>query len=112
MLASHAGVLALGGGAPLRQENRALLAGHPVVLLDVQEEVAARRLHGGAGRPLLGSEDPLGAWRRIREERLPIYRACARITVEDQGGARPAALARRIADALGLTPAVSREENP
>ena len=49
----HAGVLALGGGAILAEENRAALVGHPVVHLSVELPDAVKRVGLGAGRPLL-----------------------------------------------------------
>src|SRR5262249_53253364 len=52
-LASHDGVLALGGGAVLADETRALLRGHTVVFLSVELADAAQRVGLGVGRPLL-----------------------------------------------------------
>ncbi|GAB3958809.1 hypothetical protein GCM10027614_77050 [Micromonospora vulcania] len=47
------GVLALGGGAVLAEENRAALVGHRVVHLSVELPDAVKRVGLGAGRPLL-----------------------------------------------------------
>lgn len=87
-LVEHDGVLALGGGAVLDADTRALLAGHNVAFLNVGLSDAVKRVGMGSGRPLL-----LGNIRaRIKallDERLPIYSAVATITVETDG--KPAA---------------------
>lgn len=83
-LAEHAGVLALGGGAVLDPATREALRGHRVVFLQVGLADAVQRVGLGAGRPLL-----LGNVRaRVKallDERLPIYREVAAITVETDG---------------------------
>ncbi len=83
-LAEHDGVLALGGGAVLDAGTRAALEGHRVVFLSVGLADAVKRVGLGVGRPLL-----LGNVRaRIKallDERLPIYRAVATVTVETDG---------------------------
>ena len=49
-----ASVVATGGGVVTTPEGRAVLAAHhPVILLDVSPEVAARRVGDGRNRPLL-----------------------------------------------------------
>ncbi|WP_432803584.1 3-dehydroquinate synthase [Brachybacterium sillae] len=101
-LREHRGVLALGGGAPVREEAQDLLRGGPVVLLTVTAQDVARRLHGGAGRPLLsGDDDPLATWEALAAAREPIYRDLARVVVPS-GENPPGATARRVRDALGL----------
>src|SRR6187551_3067164 len=52
-LASHDGVLALGGGAVLDPGTRELLAGHEVVFLRVGLSEAVKRVGLGSARPLL-----------------------------------------------------------
>lgn len=80
-LASHDGVLALGGGAVLDPETRALLADHDVVFLRVGLSEAVKRVGLGAGRPLL-----LGGVRaRIKallDERTPVYESVAAYVVD------------------------------
>ncbi|GAB2544125.1 shikimate kinase [Brachybacterium huguangmaarense] len=99
LLVTHTGVLALGGGAPLTPRSAAALAQHAVVLLEIDEETATRRLRGGAGRPLLAGEDPLERWRTLAEARMPSYRALARCTVDGRG-ATTTEVAQMIADLL------------
>lgn len=83
-LRTHEGVLALGGGAVLDPATRQALAGQVVVFLQVGLADAVRRVGLGTARPLL-----LGNVRaRVKallDERLPIYRRVATITVETDG---------------------------
>ena len=83
-LATHEGVLALGGGAVLDPHTRELLAGHQVVFLRVGLSDAVKRVGLGVGRPLL-----LGNVRaRIKallDERTPVYESVATQVVETDG---------------------------
>lgn len=76
-LASHDGVLALGGGAVLAEETQALLRGHPVVLLTVGLAAGVRRTGLSTARPLLAGVNPRATFAALLAERLPIYRAVA-----------------------------------
>lgn len=102
-LQEHDGVLALGGGAVLDESTRELLAGHRVVFLSVGLSDAVKRVGMGTGRPLL-----LGNVRaRVKallDERLPIYRSVATVTV-DTDGKEPKEVAAEVIAALeGATP--------
>lgn len=83
-VAAHEGVLALGGGAVLREETRAVLSGMPVVFLRVGLSEAVKRVGLGVGRPLL-----LGNVRaRIKallDERTPVYESVATLVVDTDG---------------------------
>jgi shikimate kinase len=83
-LATHDGVLALGGGAVLDPGTRAALDGHMVVFLHVGLSDAVKRVGLGTARPLL-----LGNVRaRVKallDERLPLYQEVATVTVETDG---------------------------
>ena len=98
-LAEHDGVLALGGGAVLRPETRALLADVPVVFLRVGLSDAVKRVGLGVGRPLL-----LGNVRaRIKallDERTPVYESVATHVV-DTDGRSPDEVAAEIRERLG-----------
>lgn len=83
-LATHPGVLALGGGAVLDPATRADLAGHRVVLLEVTLKFAARRSGFDTGRPLLAL-NPRGRWLELLEERRPVYAALASVRVDTDG---------------------------
>ncbi|WP_460716508.1 shikimate kinase [Nocardioides dilutus] len=97
-LATHDGVLSLGGGAVLDPETRALLAGHQVVFLKVGLAEAVKRVGLGSSRPLL-----LGNVRsRIKallDERTPVYESVATVTVETDGRS-PDEVAAAVLEAL------------
>jgi shikimate kinase len=76
-LASHAGVLALGGGAVQTDATREALAGHPVVLLTVGLAAGVRRTGLSTARPLLAGVNPRATFAALLAERLPAYRAVA-----------------------------------
>lgn len=95
------GVLSLGGGAPMHPASAELLRGLPVVLLEVEERIAARRLSYGAGRPMLQSRDPMARWRELAEERGDRYREVAAHRI-DSGHGSPARVARTIIRSLQL----------
>ena len=74
------GVLALGGGALLREENRRRLAAWPVVVLMARLETLTARLEGADDdkaddKKPDGSRPLAGAWRRLYEERQAHWRS-------------------------------------
>jgi shikimate kinase len=77
------------------------LAQRPVVLLEIDERTAARRLAHGVGRPMLEGTDPLTRWRELAAARAETYRGLATHRV-DAGRGSPAQVARAIIDALQL----------
>lgn len=79
-LATHDGVLALGGGAVLDDGTRKLLGDHTVAFLDVTLAAAASRVGLDAPRPLL-MVNPRSALRKLMEERRPLYEEVATVTV-------------------------------
>lgn len=79
-LAEHDGVLALGGGAVLDPATRELLAGHPVVFLQVGLSEAVKRVGLGSARPLLLG-NVRGRIKALLDERTPIYTSVATHTV-------------------------------
>jgi shikimate kinase len=99
-LATHDGVLALGGGAVLDAGTRELLAGHDVVFLRVGLSDAVKRVGLGTSRPLLLG-NVRGQIKALLDERTPIYESVASVVVdtdgrtpEDVAGEIDAALAR------------------
>ncbi len=78
-LASHEGVLALGGGAVMAEETQLLLAGHRVVYLEVSLAEAVKRVGLNSARPLLVL-NPRSQLRKLLDERLPVYERLAEIT--------------------------------
>lgn len=76
-------VLATGGGAVLRESNRAVLhAGATVVYLRSTPEELFRRLRHDTHRPLLQVADPLRRLRELYAQRDPLYRQTAHYVVE------------------------------
>lgn len=100
-LAEHDGVLALGGGAVLAEETRALLSDHLVVFLRVGLSEAVKRVGLGASRPLLLG-NVRGRIKALLDERTPIYEAVARISV-DTDGRTPQDVAAEIIDRVEAT---------
>jgi shikimate kinase len=83
-LASHAGVLSLGGGAVMDPATAASLAGHTVVFLDVDIAAAARRVGFDRSRPLL-AVNPRAQWIRMMNVRRPTYERLATFSVQTAG---------------------------
>lgn len=80
-LGEHRGVLALGGGAVLHEPTRRLLDGHRVVFLDLGLPEAVRRVGLGTSRPLLLG-NVRGRLKALLDERRPLYREVATLTVD------------------------------
>ncbi|WP_432139822.1 MULTISPECIES: shikimate kinase [unclassified Streptomyces] len=99
-LAGHDGVLALGGGAVLDADTRALLAGRRVVYLSMDVEEAVRRTGLGVARPLL-AVNPRKQWRELMEARRHLYEQVATAVVATDGRT-PEDVTRAVLDALEL----------
>ena len=98
-LSSH--VIALGGGAVLREENRQTIRGSgKAIWLQASPEVLFQRISGDAStaerRPNLTVEGGLAEIERLLATRSPIYAACADLAL-DAGTVAPAELASEIA---------------
>ncbi|GAA4751086.1 shikimate kinase [Nocardioides endophyticus] len=98
-LATHDGVLALGGGAVLDPETRDLLVGHDVVFLRVGLSDAVKRVGLGTSRPLLLG-NVRGRIKTLLDERTPVYESVATLAVETDGR-EPQEIADEIVAALG-----------
>ena len=94
-------VIATGGGAVLRRENRDLLRTRTVcVFLDAGHDLLWKRLRRDHRRPLLQVPDPEARLRELSAERDPLYRETAHIVVKTDGlpfGRLVDEVARRIA---------------
>jgi shikimate kinase len=76
-------ILATGGGAVIRPDNRrSLAAGGPVIYLRSTPEELYRRLRHDSQRPLLQVADPLRRLRDLFRERDPLYRETAQFIIE------------------------------
>ncbi|MBB3044384.1 shikimate kinase [Nocardioides soli] len=100
-LATHEGVLAVGGGAVLDPATRDLLAGHDVVFLRVGLSESVKRVGLGTSRPLLLG-NVRGRIKALLDERTPIYESVATLAVETDGRA-PDEIADEIVTALAAT---------
>lgn len=98
-------VVALGGGAILREQNRqAMVACRAVVWLQAAVDAIAGRLAADATtasrRPNLTNTGGRPEIERLLAERTPIYRACATLEV-DTDGRTPSEIAGEIVAAVG-----------
>jgi shikimate kinase len=93
-LQEHDGVLSLGGGAVLAEETRVLLRDHTVALLEVDLSSAAKRVGLNRDRPVLAL-NPRAQLKVLLEQRMPLYREVAGITVDTSGRSQ-----RAVVDAL------------
>ncbi|GAA1903402.1 shikimate kinase [Williamsia serinedens] len=101
VLATHTGVVALGGGAVTTAAVREALAGHAVVHLDITPEAGWARVRG-SDRPLLRDDDGRGAEQRYRDlhaARRALYRSVTVHHVDATSGDADR-LARRIVAVL------------
>ena len=106
-LATHAGILALGGGAvldPLTQSALAsyVKAGGNVVFLDVSLSAAAPRVGFNRSRPLLLG-NPRAQWQKMMAARRPVYESVATMSINTDS-ISPKDVAAKIADALTSSP--------
>jgi shikimate kinase len=107
-LATHDGVLALGGGAVLDPATRELLDGHDVVFLRVGLSDAVKRVGLGTSRPLLLG-NVRGRIKALLDERTPVYESVATVVV-DTDGRSPEDVAEEIVTALAGSSTRSGEE--
>lgn len=79
-------VLATGGGAIIRPENRQHLSARGIVVyLECSPEQQYERTFRDRKRPLIQTEDPLGRLRELMTFREPLYRETADYTVTTEG---------------------------
>jgi shikimate kinase len=108
----HDLILATGGGAVLRAENRAALQqGGKVVYLRAGPEDLARRLRHDRQRPLLQGGDPLIKLRELFALRDPLYTAIADFTI-DTGRSSVSTLVNLLAMQLEVAGIASRHPGP
>ena len=79
-------VISVGGGLPMREENRTLLKKlGMVVYLKVEPETVLERLKGDTTRPLLQAEDVKKRVQSLLAERGPVYTEAAHQTLAVDG---------------------------
>ncbi len=92
----HDLVIATGGGAVIRPENRTLLSERcAVVYLNVPPHILWERTRHDRSRPLLQVPDPKGRLQQLYTARDPLYREVAHIIVEG-GRGTPHAMVRMV----------------
>ncbi len=93
-------LLATGGGAVLREDNRRYLAARGrVIYLHADVDELLERTRKDRRRPLLAGIDRRATLTRLAAERDPLYRSVADLVVESNAGS-PRALAERIRNML------------
>jgi shikimate kinase len=97
-LATHQGVLALGGGAVLDEKTRDRLSGLTVVWLEVGLAESTKRVGLARDRPVLAL-NPRATLSRLLDERKPLYAEVATVTVSTDGRA-PDAVADDVISAV------------
>lgn len=102
IIKSDQGILATGGGTPMRPDNLTILkdTSTPVVLLKASAMETLRRIGGDSGRPLAKSLDEKGI-ADLQAQRQVNYDACADLTIKTDG-LSPAAIAKEITNFLNL----------
>ncbi|MBD8077879.1 shikimate kinase [Cellulosimicrobium arenosum] len=114
-LATHDGVLALGGGAVLDEYTQTALAayvaqGGVVVFLDVSLAHAAPRVGFNQSRPLLLG-NPRSRWAALMQERRPVYERVSTLQVVTDART-PAQVAAEVRSHLAApTPATNQEDH-
>lgn len=99
-LASHAGVLSLGGGAVMDPITADALSGHTVVFLEVSIADAAKRVGFDRSRPLMAL-NPRAQWSRMMDTRRSTYERLATFSVQT-AGRTPQDIAAEILEHLGI----------
>ena len=106
LLAGAPGVLSVGGGAFLSEENRRLIAGLGCsVWLRADLDLLWSRVRHRQTRPLLRTRNPKGTLAALYEARVPIY-ATADLTVDAEAGLSIEGMAGRVLEALRSRPDV------
>ena len=76
-------ILSLGGGTPVREENRSLIKElGTVVYLRIRPETVCDRLKGDTTRPLLQGDNPQEKVRVMMEARKEAYESCADLIID------------------------------
>ncbi len=79
-------IISVGGGTPVREENRELLKKlGTVVYFRAKPETIYERVKADTTRPLLQCEDPLQKIRDLLQQRKEAYESCADIIIDVDG---------------------------
>ena len=75
-------MLSLGGGAPMTPGTRERLAEHTVVFLNVGMATGIQRTGLSTARPLLAGVNPRATFKKLLDERVPVYREIATVEID------------------------------
>ena len=76
-------IFSVGGGTPVREENRPLLRQLGIVVyLRIRPETVYQRLKGDTTRPLLQGDNPQEKIRTLLEARKEAYESCADLVID------------------------------
>lgn len=79
-------VLATGGGAVIKEQNRKALSSRGLVIyLHCTVEQQFERTHRDKNRPLLQTDDPMAKLKSLMAERDPLYRQTADLLISTEG---------------------------
>ncbi|MCG7921653.1 MAG: shikimate kinase AroK [Candidatus Thiodiazotropha lotti] len=79
-------VLATGGGAVIKEQNRKVLSSRGLVIyLHCTVEQQFERTHRDKNRPLLQTDDPMAKLKSLMAERDPLYRQTADLLISTEG---------------------------
>lgn len=92
-------VIATGGGAVTRAENRELLKQGLVIFLDANVETQLLRTKKDTNRPLLQTENPRATLEKLYQERKPLYLEVADLVIAT-GKSYPKQMLLELIDAL------------
>ncbi len=79
-------VLAVGGGTPMSEQNRALIKRHLVIEISAPKSIVFERIMIN-GKPAFfpKDEEPITSFKKLWKEREPIFKNLANISVENTG---------------------------
>lgn len=85
-------VIAIGGGALLLKENQELLAEHCIIHIEAPQRIVFERTMA-QGLPvfLQKEEDSFSAFKKLWNERKPVFEQCAKFSVNNDGSIQEAA---------------------
>lgn len=79
-------IFSVGGGTPVREENRVLLKKLGIVVyLRIRPETVYERLRGDSTRPLLQGDKPMEKIRTLMDARKEAYESCADLIIDVDG---------------------------
>lgn len=107
-LATHDGVVSLGGGAVLSAATRALLSRHTVVYLEISVAEGLRRTGANTTRPLLAGPDPRAQYEKLMRERRSLYRSVATVRVRTDSRSPARVVGRLVTELAAINDAPTR----